>query len=1267
MDFVASCVRRARSSESWGQATAALALFSGVFASGLLVAFLLVLFSPTASAACAICDACGGAGQTCQQDVGGGCHRTLSCGCTSTSYIQSWVEEEHKDCFCLSRLEINAMYDGSHTAEDSSIGLLLSVSQGSKTFYTQREQLVTTTTCAFTSASNVWCPPPRPRDPPVACRLYLTGPGVVNQLVATKTIDADPGNTYLDSITIPSVYLQEPGKYTASLDCGIQLPQGSVECVSSCSHEFRQVSFGVHSCTPVVSVETGKAEYSNGDVIAVSGTFKNDNAAASASIRVSLIDEDGATVASTVVQATGGSYSASFPTSQLSSGNYRVVAEIDSFGLCPDSQASATAFVSFTKCAISLAANVPQAAASGVPFQISGTVTNDGSGVPARVLVTTRSNGADIGSQEVFADSNGAFSVQAGPLSNGYYSAEISANYESCPAKTASRNFEVECGLSVSAQATKDSYASGDRIIIEGSLASGGDGAEGAYTIIIRDAAGSVVAQKSGESQANGDFSEEFASLNLAPGAYTAAVQANAGQCAARQATVQFSISCDISASVLQLPKCYGNDAEFYVIRVDNNKLSENPVQVTYTSPLQLVGPASVYMNASEARLFNFTVNAAEDLNGQTVGLVDVVGSNPACTKKLQFPICLRGKISIEAVEDTKTSHSGRTACFPVILRNRGADSAIVSLSSSRLSGQNAFSGYFNVPKVKLSPYEIRDDLRFCADVPRGDTGTHSFSLRGQSAINDDSDEVYLTVSDDYDEDYLDEHAPDDTYAPLSPSSVSLACNSQSSSTLRVKNTGSSTMNYSFSAPSGIFNVSFSPSALSLAPNSESTVAITVMQKAATSAGTYSVPITIYRSYPSGQYSDQQASIDCGDGNQAATTACSPASGVCSATCHYSGSSGSRILSASLRGTLCAQTQVAVGPVSACTLSASPNSFSTGGTATVSVDYKNLGYAPSSVSVNCGNGNTATANGCTGTSGSCVAQCTYPNSGVYTISASASGQYCAQTQAAVGSTGPWCALLPSSKFIDSSGSTTVSLYYQNIPPYAGVYYGQQSQATYSAVENFLVTVPACSSPNYGARLSYVGGTVTGTQGSQGTSGALSSVTPTPAPTPAPSSQLPVAISLQKETVSYSIETEVFEASYEFVVSNPANASGSLFLSGGVLGLPSGWNVSVSAPANGIAPGANATFSANVSARGFEKRDYEAVFEARDSTGNVKQFPFKVRAGEASSPLGILSGLFTAGTGGFESLLLFAIIVLFFSAAFLIRKAGKNFEEAGKRE
>ncbi|MBI4173701.1 MAG: hypothetical protein HY519_03190, partial [Candidatus Aenigmarchaeota archaeon] len=94
-----------------------------------------------------------------------------------------------------------------------------------------------------------------------------------------------------------------------------------------------------------------------------------------------------------------------------------------------------------------------------------------------------------------------------------------------------------------------------------------------------------------------------------------------------------------------------------------------------------------------------------------------------------------------------------------------------------------------------------------------------------------------------------------------------------------------------------------------------------------------------------------------------------------------------------------------------CSLTAVPAAISGNGTAQINVTYRNLNSTPSLITVNCGNGFSGGAAGCSGTSGSCSMPCVYSAEGTFIVTAAIAGQAvsCGQAQVLV-SASPRCAL-----------------------------------------------------------------------------------------------------------------------------------------------------------------------------------------------------------------------------------------------------------------
>jgi uncharacterized membrane protein len=129
-----------------------------------------------------------------------------------------------------------------------------------------------------------------------------------------------------------------------------------------------------------------------------------------------------------------------------------------------------------------------------------------------------------------------------------------------------------------------------------------------------------------------------------------------------------------------------------------------------------------------------------------------------------------------------------------------------------------------------------------------------------------------------------------------------------------------------------------------------------------------------------------------------------------------------------------------------CRLSAYPSYLNEGDSSEISVTYYNLFFPPWSVFVDCGNGRSAYAFGCYGSTGYCYAECGYPEAGTYYVNAYAAGTFCYPTVVNVlgegggdeGGADPTPTVYPSSCEVDAnpdvltgSGESTVTVEYSN--------------------------------------------------------------------------------------------------------------------------------------------------------------------------------------------------------------------------------------------
>lgn len=94
-------------------------------------------------------------------------------------------------------------------------------------------------------------------------------------------------------------------------------------------------------------------------------------------------------------------------------------------------------------------------------------------------------------------------------------------------------------------------------------------------------------------------------------------------------------------------------------------------------------------------------------------------------------------------------------------------------------------------------------------------------------------------------------------------------------------------------------------------------------------------------------------------------------------------------------------TNVCVTPPPSCSLSSTSSVGFGLLSLAITAAYRNLASAPNSITINCGDGSTATAANCIGTTGSCSAVCNYPSvtsPTTYTVSASTAGIQCSTTE-----------------------------------------------------------------------------------------------------------------------------------------------------------------------------------------------------------------------------------------------------------------------------
>ncbi|MFH0971116.1 MAG: hypothetical protein V1835_00965 [Candidatus Micrarchaeota archaeon] len=300
-------------------------------------------------------------------------------------------------------------------------------------------------------------------------------------------------------------------------------------------------------------------------------------------------------------------------------------------------------------------------------------------------------------------------------------------------------------------------------------------------------------------------------------------------------------------------------------------------------------------------------------------------------------------------------------------------------------------------------------------------------------------------------------------YSQLSQSALNVPKGGSDSTVLTIKNTGTYGDYYFIRVESQI-SASISESSFYLAPNEEKKVTIKFTAPTDATSVKYSVPIKIYSGRGSGGVVNNgnyatggTGYIKCGNGNTAVLD-CEEGSSSCTATCRYE-MGGTYTIAANVGSQQCRAANVRVLPDGNRGCAVSAESFVKEDTrTTVRVRYFNLPASSQDeeITIYCGNGNLATADGCNGRTGTCSASCYYGNSGTYTIGATAGGVSCTSAEIKIGTESTYCSIL-SPGIVEEGNSATISLRYGN------VYFGGQfypygyGTSTYSGSGQLLKT------------------------------------------------------------------------------------------------------------------------------------------------------------------------------------------------------------------
>ncbi|MEK6953627.1 MAG: carboxypeptidase-like regulatory domain-containing protein [Candidatus Micrarchaeota archaeon] len=189
---------------------------------------------------------------------------------------------------------------------------------------------------------------------------------------------------------------------------------------------------------------------------------------------------------------------------------------------------------------------------------------------------------------------------------------------------------------------------------------------------------------------------------------------------------------CSISAELIRVPEIDdSNPVLLYQIRVTNNLNSENEVALAYSSAFDVEGEQLIVLGPGEARVVDVLIRGERAVVGRSFGMVSISGEGN-CVKNIELPIKIVGGLSLELQQNLKETFSNDKVCFDFLVRNRGSNEGTVTLKY-----EGDLDGQFNVDSFFLTGNEIRDGLQFCADVPSGETDSHTIRLRALSPISD--------------------------------------------------------------------------------------------------------------------------------------------------------------------------------------------------------------------------------------------------------------------------------------------------------------------------------------------------------------------------------------------------------------------------------------------------------------------------------------------------------------------------------------------------
>jgi hypothetical protein len=579
-------------------------------------------------------------------------------------------------------------------------------------------------------------------DPPVTCSAYLSGPGLSRTNVGTFNYDTLPSVDYPGTVSIGQSYFGQQGTYSLDVSCNIDLPSGSVACSPGCTSAGSTVNFHVETCNTAVSVETDKAQYASGEMMTIRGTLRNNNLPIGTTVYVRVQDLLGNTRATIPVAASGGEFSTNWIVpNTLATGSYRINATAQ-FNAC--AQAQSNVVVGIASCDITVTSTLSQHGSASAAT-VTGNVYNRGTSLSgANVTVKIFKDGSLFKQGYTGSLLDGTYSLSIpGPFGEGTYTAQVDAKYMTCPAVSAyasgTTTFTGACDVRlVNGAARFSSTVSG--VQVTGFLAdSAGARATGTYEIEVRNKAGSVIGTTSGSTSSSGEISATIA--NIAAGDYDVVVKTQAGGCSN---TDKLSLGGDFQVSLLSSPAC-GTASSTYQVKLKNGQQSSMTVYMTYSSASQVIlsGPSSVVLPAGGESVISVNVAYADSVSGGSLGVVNFNNSNAASSQALELPICASGNLRVTPVDRLRIGSPGQRLCYAIQVENRGPESGTVTLSYD--AGPYYVDGSFSLQQFRISSYETRDDLSFCATVPNAQFYTLPIVVRANAPFGTASDTVAVS------------------------------------------------------------------------------------------------------------------------------------------------------------------------------------------------------------------------------------------------------------------------------------------------------------------------------------------------------------------------------------------------------------------------------------------------------------------------------------------------------------------------------------------